>query len=80
MKNIHENKKTNKLFNQVKSAMALQGLTIRKWAIAHNEPYTLVYQVTTGEGNKLKSPLTRCNKVCEMLKAEGFWPADEAQP
>ena len=80
MKNIHEIEKNKKLFNQIKSAMALQGLSVRQWAINHNEPYTLVYQVTTGQGNKLKSPLTRCNKVYEMIKADGFWPADEVQP
>ena len=78
MKNIHENRKNEKLFNHVRSAMALQGLSIRKWAELNNEPYTLVYQVTAGTANRLQSPLTRCFKVQQMLKADGFWPEDEA--
>lgn len=57
--------------------MALQGLTVRKWALEHNEPYTLVYQVTTGQANKLQSPLTRCFKVQQMLIADGFWPGED---
>lgn len=57
--------------------MALKGLSIRKWAINHDLPYGIVYQVITGQGNKMQSPFTRCNKVYQMIKAEGFWPADE---
>lgn len=79
MKTIHEIDKNKKLFNQIRSSMALQGLTVRKWAMSNNEPYTLVYQVATGTANRLQSPLTRCFKIQQMLKADGFWPVDEEQ-
>ena len=55
----------------------LKELTIRKWALAHNFPYNLTYQVVMGYCGKLESPFTKSYKIQQALKTEGFWPKDE---
>lgn len=66
--------------NKIRSAMILRGLTIRKWSISNGHTYNLVHQVITGECGKLQSLLTKSGKIQQQLKAEGFWPEEEAQP
>lgn len=77
MNTIHDNEKNTNRVKRIRSALALQGLSVRQWAINHDEPYTLVHQVVAGTVGKLQSPVTRSGKIQAALKAEGFWPEED---
>jgi hypothetical protein len=77
MTTIQDIQKNSTQANKIRSALMFKELTIRKWALSHNFPYTLTYQVVMGDCGKLQSPFTKSYKIQQALKAEGFWPEDE---
>lgn len=80
MKNIHENEIKKQRTNLIRSRMILNGVSMRKWAFAHNYNYTTVNAVILGHAGKLSKPDTISGQIQLALQAEGYWPVDEEQP
>jgi len=74
---IHEKQKNKSRANKIRSALALQGLSVRSWALTHGYVYNTVHQLVAGEKNKLKKVGTKCGQAYAELVAEGFWPLED---
>lgn len=66
-----------KMLHKIRYKLKDRNLSMRRWALEQNLPYTLVVQFLTNKAGKSGSPFTKCADIEAALKADGLWPTPE---